>query len=109
MTTPPDDAVTRAALTELPERQRQLAFDRYQSLRPHLEQDVPLARVAAEASLPMRTAQRWVNLYRRFGLAHLGIRAAAAESSVSSRPSTKCSSAIYPATSARAVLPANPR
>jgi putative transposase len=71
MTTPPDEAVTRAALTELPERQRQRAFDRYQTLRPHLEQDVPLARVAAEASMPMRTAQHWVSRYRRFGLAGL--------------------------------------
>src|SRR4051812_9308694 len=37
-------------------------------LQPHLEQDAPLARVAKEASLPFRTAQRWVNRYRRYGL-----------------------------------------
>ena len=40
---------------------------------------------------------------------HLGIRVAAAASSVFSRPSTRCSSAIYLATSARAALSANLR
>ena len=65
------DAATHAALSEMPEGVRQRAFDRYQKLRPHLEQDAPLARVAREASLPLRTAQRWVSRYRRFGLAGL--------------------------------------
>ena len=51
MATPPGDAETRTTLTELPEEQRQRAFDRYQTLRPHLEQDVPFARVARDASL----------------------------------------------------------
>jgi hypothetical protein len=37
-------------LSELSEQQCQRAFNRYQRFRPHLEQDVPLARVAAEAS-----------------------------------------------------------
>jgi putative transposase len=68
MTTTPGYAVTRAALTELPEQERQRALDRYQTLRPHLEQDVPLARVAVEASIPLRTAQRWLSRYHRFGL-----------------------------------------
>jgi putative transposase len=71
MTTTSADAVTRTALTELPERQRKRAFERYQTLRPHLEQNVPLARVAMEAALPLRTAQDWVSRYRRFGLAGL--------------------------------------
>jgi putative transposase len=71
MATPSGDAAARTALTELPEQQRQRAFDRYQTLRPHLEQDVPLARVAKEASLPLRTAQDWVSRYRRFGLVGL--------------------------------------
>jgi hypothetical protein len=56
MTTTPGAPLTRAALTELPEQQRQRAFDRYQTLRPHLEQDVPLARVAAEAPLPLKSS-----------------------------------------------------
>jgi putative transposase len=71
MTTTPGGAVPSTALTELSERQRQRAFDRYQTLRPHLEEDVPLARVAVAAALPLRTAQDWVSRYRRFGLAGL--------------------------------------
>ncbi len=57
MTTTPGYAATRAALTELPEQERQRALDRYQTLLPHLERNVPLARVAAEASMPLRTEQ----------------------------------------------------
>src|SRR5271166_4734163 len=71
MTTTPGGALPSTALTELSERQRQRALDRYQALRPHLEEDVPLARVAMEAALPLRTAQDWVSRYRRFGLAGL--------------------------------------
>ena len=71
MTTTPGGALPSTALTELSVRQRQHALDRYQTLRPHLEEDVPLARVAMEASLPLRTAQDWVSRYRRFGLAGL--------------------------------------
>jgi putative transposase len=50
---------------------RRRAFNRYWKLRSHLEQDVTLTRVAAEAGVPLRTAQRWVSRYRRFGLAGL--------------------------------------
>jgi putative transposase len=71
MAIPSDDAVTSVALTELSERQRERALERYKKLRPHLEHNVPLAGVAKEASLPLRTAQRWVNRYRRFGLVGL--------------------------------------
>ena len=67
----PTDPSSSAALTQLSERQRERALDRYRKLQPHLEQDAPLARVAREASLPFRTAQRWVNRYRRFGLVGL--------------------------------------
>jgi putative transposase len=61
--------MTRAVLTELPEQQCQRACDRYQALRPRLARDVLLARVVSEASMPPRTAQRWVSRYQRFGLA----------------------------------------
>lgn len=67
----PFDPSSSEALTGLSERQRERALDRYRMLQPHLEQDAPLARVAREASLPFRTAQRWVNRYRRFGLVGL--------------------------------------
>jgi putative transposase len=39
-----------------PERERALA--RYEVLRPHVEAGVPLARAAAAAGVPLRTAQR---------------------------------------------------
>jgi hypothetical protein len=55
MTTPAGDALPSVALTELSERQRELALERYRKLRPHLEQDAPLAGVATKASLPLRT------------------------------------------------------
>src|SRR5258708_11464937 len=64
----------RAALAGLSKPRRRRAFDRYRKLRPHLEQAVPLTRVAAEAGLPLRTAQRWVSRYRRFWVA--GVRRA---------------------------------
>jgi putative transposase len=58
-------------LAGLTEEARKLALDRFHLLRPHLEDDRPLKLVAAEAEIPFRTAQRWVALYRKFGLAAL--------------------------------------
>lgn len=58
-------------LAGLPEDARKLAFDRFRLLRPYLEDDRPLKAVAAAARVPFRTAQRWVALYRQFGLAGL--------------------------------------
>ena len=47
------------------------AMARFAVLRPHLEEGVPLARAAADAGVPLRTAQRWLARYRRDGLAGL--------------------------------------
>ena len=58
-------------LAGLTEEARKLALDRFRLLRPHLEDDSPLKLVAAEAEIPFRTAQRWVALYRKLGLAAL--------------------------------------
>src|ERR1039458_2429765 len=58
-------------LAGLTEEARKLALDRFHLLRPHLEDDRPLKLVAAEAEIPFRTAQRWVALYRKVGLAAL--------------------------------------
>jgi putative transposase len=69
MPSAPGEPAANPALTELPEPMRQR--DRYHKLRPHLEQNLPLAHVAQEASVPFRTAQRWVSRFRRFGLAGL--------------------------------------
>ena len=58
-------------LAGLTEDSRKLALDRFRLLQPHLEDGRPLKLVAAEAEIPFRTAQRWVALYRKFGLAAL--------------------------------------
>src|ERR1022692_4918516 len=58
-------------LAGLTEEARKLAIDRFRLLRPHLEHDLPLKAVAAAAGIPFRTAQRWVSLYRQFGLTAL--------------------------------------
>jgi transposase len=44
---------------------------RFQVLLPHLDDGVPLARAAAEADVPLRTAQRWLQRYRAGGLGGL--------------------------------------
>src|SRR5262245_270034 len=61
--TPPVVALTEA--------QRQVALERFAVLRPPLEADVPLARAARYAGVPVRTAERWLARYRQRGLAGL--------------------------------------
>jgi len=58
-------------LLKLSEADRDVAFSRFRMLQSHLEEDVPLRIVAAEAGLTFRTAQRWVAQYRTSGLAAL--------------------------------------
>src|ERR1035441_1631162 len=58
-------------LAGLTEEARKLALDRFRQLQPHLEDDRPLKAVAAAAGISFRTAQRWVSLYRQFGLTAL--------------------------------------
>lgn len=54
----------------LTEDARKLALDRFRLFQPNLEDDRPLKAVAA-AEIPFRTAQRWMSLYRQFGLTAL--------------------------------------
>jgi putative transposase len=42
-----------------------LAMERFAVLQPHLEENVPLARAARQAGVPVRTAERWLARYRR--------------------------------------------
>jgi hypothetical protein len=58
-------------LTSLAESDRKIALDRYRMLRPHLEDRRALSAVASEAGVAYGTAERWVSLYRRFGLSAL--------------------------------------
>lgn len=54
------------------EAARTQALERFSAvLRPHLDDGVPLAHLAAEHGLPLRTARRWLSAYRRHGLAGL--------------------------------------
>lgn len=50
------------------------ALERYRLLSPHLENGVPLARIAAEAGLGVRTVERWLSRYREGGFEALARR-----------------------------------
>ena len=60
------DDQTRALHLGTTEAARRLAL-----LRPHLDGDAPLARVAADAGVPLRTARRWLARFREDGPAGL--------------------------------------
>lgn len=61
----------RSSVPPLTATQRAEAHERFALLRPHLEEGVPLTRVAADHGLPLRTLQRWLARYRRDGMAGL--------------------------------------
>lgn len=61
-------ATSFAALSE---QQRTQAMARFAVLRPHIEEGVPLSRAADHAGIALRTAERWLSLFRRSGLAGL--------------------------------------
>ena len=69
-----EDWAARTSLTELDEARRAEAMGRFGAIGPAIEDDVPLAACAAEAGVPLRTAQRWLARYRRDGLAGLARR-----------------------------------
>jgi putative transposase len=58
-------------LAELSTEARDLALERFRLLVPHIEGERTLRSVALEAGIPFRTAQRWVERYRKSGLAAL--------------------------------------
>lgn len=58
-------------LSAIPQASRDIALQRFELLRPHLEGLRPLRTVASEASIPYRTAVRWVSGYRKDGLVAL--------------------------------------
>lgn len=61
-------------LATLTARQADAAMARYQFLQPTLEHAIPLAQVARDAGVPLRTARRWLADYRRAGLMGLARR-----------------------------------
>ncbi|WP_198931530.1 Mu transposase C-terminal domain-containing protein [Rhizobium rhizosphaerae] len=66
-----DGRSTRTHFAELAEERRTEAAARFKVLKPHLDDGVPLARVAADAGVPIRTLRRWLSRYRSMGLAGL--------------------------------------
>jgi len=44
------------------------AMRRFAVIRPHIEDGVALTAAALAADIPVRTAQRWLALFRTFGL-----------------------------------------
>ena len=63
-----------APLTGLSETQRAEAMRRFLVLRPHLEDGATLTAAARSAGVSLRTAQRWLFLYRQGSLAGLATK-----------------------------------
>lgn len=60
-----------ASVASLDEERLAEAMRRFEVLRPHLDDAVPLSRAAADGEVPLRTAQRWLARYTSSGLAGL--------------------------------------
>jgi putative transposase len=58
-------------LSGLCDTERSRAIIRFEIIRPSLEDGVPLTRVGKEQRIVLRTARRWVERYRKNGLAGL--------------------------------------
>ena len=58
-------------LTTLSDDRRAEALRRFNILCPHLNDAVPLTKVARASEVPLRTLQRWAARYHRYGLAGL--------------------------------------
>ena len=59
------------ALCELGDDERMVALQRYRVIRPFLERDSSQAAVARTEGIDARTVRRWIERYRKFGLAGL--------------------------------------
>jgi putative transposase len=55
-------------LTGLPEAERTRAWERFQAIRPFLEEGVSVVQLARHQGIPLRTAWRWITDYRKEGL-----------------------------------------
>jgi putative transposase len=69
--TPAQPEPVPTPLSSLPDEARSRALTRFQTIRPFLEDGVPLTQIAREQGLVLRTARRWVNRYRKEGLTGL--------------------------------------
>lgn len=58
----------------LTDEEQKVARDRFELLRPHLEDGVPLTRIAEQTGQKLRTLRRWVSDWRERGMAGLVAR-----------------------------------
>ncbi len=58
----------------LSEEKRNEALECYRIIKPFIEDDIPLARIAEESSQSYRTLSRWVSNYRKYGLSGLATK-----------------------------------
>jgi putative transposase len=58
-------------LSGLCDTERSRALTRFEIIRPFLEDGVPLTRLAKEQQIVLHTARRWVERYRKSGVAGL--------------------------------------
>ena len=65
------DTAASSSLDGLSDTERDQALNRFWLLRPYLEDGVPLARLAREKDIPLRTMRYWVGRYRKHGLSGL--------------------------------------
>jgi putative transposase len=66
------EKTAQTSLSELSDKERAQALRRFKIIRPFLEGEMALTVLTKEKSISLRTARRWVRLYRSGGLAALG-------------------------------------
>jgi putative transposase len=64
-------SVSPSSFANLTEKSRALALQRFQIIRPFLENGIPLTEVAKHQCMPLRTLWHWVDQYRHGGVAGL--------------------------------------
>ena len=55
-------------IIDLTEAERNEALESYRIIKPFIEDNIPLVKVAEESSKSYRTLLRWVDKYRKYGL-----------------------------------------
>jgi putative transposase len=67
----PQPDLESSVLSGLPEADRARAMERFQTIRPYLEEGIPVAQLARHKGIPLRTVWRWIGHYRKGGLGGL--------------------------------------
>lgn len=61
-------------IIDLTEAERSEALESYRIIKPFIEDNIPLVKVAEESSKSYRTLLRWVDKYRKYGLSGLATK-----------------------------------